>query len=252
MTEIPTLPVRARRHRRIRMFLTLLICLGCLSAVRAQEPSHDKKPTDKTHVTAEEALKRLAEGNQRFITGKLRHPHQSRDWRSALEAGQDPYAVILGCADSRVPPELLFDQGFGDLFVIRVAGNVVDTDVAGTIEYAIDHLNSHVIVVMGHTFCGAVTAALDQSESSMLEPDEIVSLLYRIEPAFEDLPDDLPREKRLDMAVRLNVQLGVRRLSQVPDLMKSLKSGKVVIVGAVYDLHTGKVEFVRDDVEKSR
>ncbi len=86
----------------------------------------------------------------------------------------------------------------------------------------------------------------------MLEPDEIVSLLYRIEPAFEDLPDDLPREKRLNMAVRLNVQLGVRRLSQVPDLMKSLKSGKVVIVGAVYDLHTGKVEFVRDDVEKSR
>ena len=232
--------------------MTLLICLGCLSAVRGQEPSHAKKPADKTTVTAEEALKRLTEGNQRFVTGKLRHPHQSRDWRSALEAGQDPFAVILGCADSRVPPELLFDQGFGDLFVIRVAGNVVDTDVAGTVEYAIDHLDSHLIVVMGHTFCGAVTAALDQSDTSMKEPDEIVSLLYRIEPAFEGLPDDLPREKRLNLAVRQNVQLGVRRLSQVPDLMKSLKSGKVVIVGAVYNLHTGKIEFVRDDEEKKR
>ena len=212
------------------------------------ESSSDGSHGDETEsISAQEALKRLQEGNSRFISDKLNHPHESRDWRAALEAAQHPFAVILGCADSRVPPELVFDQGFGDLFVVRVAGNIVDTDVTASLEYAVDHLGTKLIVVLGHSHCGAVTAALDSLTDSMAEPDEIVSLLYRIEPALTDIPQGLDRENKISEGVKRNVAMGVQRLSRVPDLMKSLKSGKLKIVGCVYDMHTGKAEFLKDE-----
>lgn len=194
-------------------------------------------------VDATEALKRLQAGNARFAEGQSKHPHASSDWRHVLEAGQHPFAVILGCSDSRVPPELIFDQGFGDLFVVRVAGNVVDTDVTASIEYAIDHLETPLIVVLGHTQCGAVTAALDHLATADGEAAEVVSLLYRIEPACLGLPKDLPRQARIDSAVKRNVELAVRRLSRVPDLRRSLNAGDLKIVGAIYDMHTGVVEM---------
>ncbi|NOX55243.1 MAG: carbonic anhydrase [Planctomycetes bacterium] len=196
-------------------------------------------------ISAEEALKRLQEGNARFVAGTPRHPHEARQWRSRLEKGQHPFAVILGCSDSRVPPELVFDQGFGDLFVVRVAGNVVDTDVTASIEYAVDHLGTRLILVMGHSHCGAVTAALDLLGHPDGEPAEIVSLLYRMEPAVMGLPKELPREQRIERAVSRNVQRSVQRLSRVPDLRRKIKANTIQIVGAVFDMHTGKVGLLK-------
>jgi carbonic anhydrase len=192
----------------------------------------------------DQALKRLMEGNARFADGHPRHPHETADWRLSLERGQHPYAVVLGCADSRVCPELVFDQGFGDLFVIRVAGNIVDVDVTASIEYAVDHLASKLVVVLGHSNCGAVTATLDHLTDSAGEPDEIVSLLYRIEPALVGLSENLPREELISQAVRKNVQFAVQRLSQVPDLRKNMRRNNLKIVGAVYNMHTGRVELL--------
>lgn len=202
-------------------------------------------------VDALDALKRLKDGNERFVSGKPRHPHETTAWRHLLESGQHPFAVVLGCSDSRVPPELIFDQGFGDLFVVRVAGNVVDTDVTASVEYAIDHLDTQLIVVMGHSHCGAVTATLDHLTNIDDEPAEVVSLLYRIEPAILGIDPALPRDQRIDCAVKKNVELAVRRLSRVPDLRRSIDAGKIKIVGAVYDMHSGKIDF-QDEPAPSR
>jgi carbonic anhydrase len=190
------------------------------------------------------AQQRLVEGNQRFVDEKPRHPHETQGWRAALEKAQKPFAVILGCSDSRVPPELVFDQGFGDLFVIRVAGNVLDEDGIGSIEYAADHLDVRLVVVLGHSKCGAVSAALDHLADPAEEPSEIVSLLYRIEPALTGVPKDAGRDDQVAQAVKQNVEAMVRRLSRVPDLRKALKAGRLRIVGAIYDIHTGKVRFL--------
>ena len=138
----------------------------------------------------------------------------------------------------------MFDQGFGDLFVVRVAGNVVDTDVIASIEYAIDHLGTQLIVVMGHSQCGAVTAALDHLADAGSEPAEVVSLLHRIEPAITGLSSETPREEQIDQAVKRNISLAVRRLLRVPDLSRSISAGKVKIVGAIYDMHTSKVDIL--------
>ena len=235
------------RHVRLAAILCgTVLALTSVRPVFAEDPPsphHEKKPLA---ISSEEALKRLMEGNRRFVELKSKHPHQTLDWRAELEAGQHPFAVILGCADSRVPPELLFDQGLGDLFVVRVAGNIVDTDVRGSVEYAVDHLETPLVLVLGHTRCGAVTAALDQATDSPTEPEEIVSLLYRIEPALKGLSEIKDREARVNEAVKRNVQLAVQRLAQTPDLIRSQKSGKLKIMGGVYDMHTGKIEFLKD------
>ena len=213
------------------------------SPVPADPVGQDNAPKQKG-VEPAEALKRLLEGNARFAAGKSKHPHESPDWRTSLETGQHPFAVILGCSDSRVSPTLVFDLGFGDLFVVRVAGNVVDTDVIASVEFAMNHLDTRLIVVMGHTQCGAVTAAIDHLANADGEAAEVVSLLYRIEPAIIGIPDDLPRTERIDNAMRRNVELAVRRLSRVPDLRCGLSDGSFKIVGAVYDIHSGKVEIL--------
>ena len=227
----------------MKAIIVIAILLVSVAPVSADPVESGKAPKHKA-VDATEALKRLQEGNARFSAGKSKHPHEASGWRHLLEKGQHPFAVVLGCSDSRVPPELIFDQGFGDLFVVRVAGNVVDTDVTASVEYAIDHLETQLIVVMGHTQCGAVTAALDHFADTDGEAAEIVSLLYRIEPATIGISNDLPRQQRIDNAVKRNVELAVRRLSRVPDLRRSLNAGNIKIVGAVYDMHTGKIEIL--------
>jgi carbonic anhydrase len=227
----------------MKAIIVISMLLVSVAPVCADPVEQGKAPKHES-VDATVALKRLQEGNARFAAGKSKHPHEASDWRYLLEKGQHPFAVVLGCSDSRVPPELIFDQGFGDLFVVRVAGNVVDTDVTASIEYAIDHLKTQLVVVMGHTQCGAVTAALDHFTDADGEAAEIVSLLFRIEPATIGISKDLPRQKRIDNAVKRNVELAVRRLSRVPDLRRSLNAGKIRIVGAVYDMHTGKIEIL--------
>lgn len=221
----------------------LLVALFILAFGKSMvaSPPEQRQPTS---LTADQALDKLRTGNIRFAEGKPAHPHEQADWRKSLRDGQHPFAVVLGCADSRVPPELIFDQGFGDLFVIRVAGNIVDTDVIASVEYAIDHLETPLMVVMGHTHCGAVSATVDLLSECDGEPAEVVSLLYRIEPAVMGVDCDLPRDERIAASIEKNVSMSVRRLTRVPDLRKRIKSGSVRVVGAVYDMETGDVRFL--------
>lgn len=226
---------------------SLIVAFFAAAAVDSVES--DTTNEEPPVVDADQALQRLIDGNSRFAHGTPRHPHESARWRHSVEDEQHPFAVVLGCSDSRVPPELIFDQGIGDLFVVRVAGNVVDTDVTASVEYAIDHLDTHLIVVMGHSHCGAVTATLDHLSDPEGEPAEVVELLYRIEPATMNIDRDLPRAEQIQLAVRHNVEAAVRRLSRVPDLRRSISQGKAKLVGAVYDMHTGEVRFLDPPVE---
>lgn len=195
-------------------------------------------------VTAGEAWQRLQAGNARFMAGNAQFPHESVNWRNGLEDGQRPFAVVVGCSDSRVPPELVFDLGFGDLFVIRVAGNVVDTDVSASVEFAVDHLDTRLIVVMGHTHCGAVTATVDYLDRPEGETVEVVSLLHRIETAVTGIPDDMTRTQRIEQGIKQNVAQSVRLLSHVPDLQRRIQANSIEVVGALYDIHTGHVELL--------
>ena len=230
------------------MLPTILLTLVLVLPTSAED--HPAKQ-DATPVDFDEAMKRLEEGNARYVTAKPKHPHESIDWRHTLEQGQHPFAVVISCSDSRVVPELIFDQGLGDLFVIRVAGNIVDTDVAASVEYAVDHLGTQLVVVMGHSHCGAVTAAIDHFADAEGEPAEVVPLLCMIEPAIMGVSEALPREKRIELTVKRNVELAVRRLSRIPDLHRSVSAGKAKIVGAVYDMHTGKIAVLEQPRSES-
>ncbi len=199
----------------------------------------EKPPKD-----AAEALGRLKEGNRRFAEGRVRHAHQAAAWREQLKEGQKPFATILACSDSRVPPELVFDQGFGDLFVIRVAGNVIAADVVGSIQYAIVHLRTPLMVVMGHEGCGAVTAAVESLAGKGTEPRFINHLIDRIKPGLAELPASLQGPDRIHRAVEANVRWAMRQLAELPEGKQRLEDKSVTLVGAVYELDKGKVRFL--------
>ncbi len=202
----------------------------------------DEKPP----VNGEEAFRRLKEGNQRFVRGEVRHAHQAAAWREHLNDGQQPFATILACSDSRVPPELVFDQGFGDLFVIRVAGNVYASDVVGSMQYATAHLHTPLFLVMGHEGCGAVTAAIEALEGRGTEPKYIKSLLDRIHPGLTKLPDSLDGKDRVHAAVEANVRWTMKQLREIPEAKPLLERKAIILVGAVYELNTGVVRFLND------
>jgi carbonic anhydrase len=194
---------------------------------------------------ADDILKKLMDGNARFVAGKdtAATAQRSPERREQLAEGQNPFAVIVSCADSRVAPELLFDQGLGDLFIVRVAGNVVSgagAVVKGSIEYAVAVLGSPFIMVLGHSKCGAVKAALKYIDGGEAAPGAIGELVKVIKPAaasVKDKPGD-----RLENATNANVLEGVRTLKSLdPILAPAVKDGKLKIVGATYDLKTGKV-----------
>lgn len=191
-----------------------------------------------------EALLRLKEGNSRFADGKTRHAHESADWRKQLVGSQKPFATILGCSDSRVPVELIFDQGFGDLFVVRVAGNVIAPDVVGSLGYAIEHLETPLVLVVGHRGCGAVTAAVQALDGKLDPLPGVNALVQLIIPGLPKPELDLSLEQRIDSAVEANVQWSMRQLAKLPGAKKVLESGQVTLAGAVYDLATGRVRFL--------
>ena len=188
-------------------------------------------------LTADEALKDLLAGNERFVTGKTLNPRRSPADFSKLAPGQAPDAVIVGCADSRVPPEILFDQGVGDLFVIRVAGNVVSgagPTVKGSIAYGVVALGAPLVMVLGHSQCGAVKAALETKEPAL--PDSIRDLVRMVSTGGE---------KDLDRAIVANVRSGVAKLKSLePTLTSYVETKRIKVVGAVYDLASGKVTLV--------
>lgn len=188
-------------------------------------------------LTADEALKDLLEGNQRFLAGQTLNPRRSPADFSKLVPGQAPDAVIVGCSDSRVPPEILFDQGVGDLFVIRVAGNVVSgagPTVKGSIAYAVVALGAPLVVVLGHSQCGAVKAALETKALDL--PESIRDLVGTVSTGGE---------KDLDRAIVANVRAGVTKLKGLePTLTRYVETKRIKVVGAVYDLADGKVTLV--------
>ncbi|MDF9800104.1 carbonic anhydrase [Catalinimonas alkaloidigena] len=193
-----------------------------------------------TIVPAEEALKRLQEGNQRFVAEKRNHAHEDNEYRVSLSKGQDPFAVILACADSRVTPEILFDQGLGDLFVIRVAGNVAKEKVTGSIEYAVAHLGVRLVMVLGHQNCGAVGASMGVAELSK----NLQALVNEIKPAVH-MAEKSGEKDVLNTAVRYNAQLVAAKLSESqPTLYPAVENEGLKIVPAYYKLETGEVELL--------
>jgi carbonic anhydrase len=191
------------------------------------------------------SLQRLVEGNDRFARDAPRPQHVGREWRLRLTKQQHPYATILSCSDSRVPPELIFDEGFGDLFVIRVAGHVVAHDALGSLAYAADHLHTKLFVVMGHEDCGAVTAAVNSLLGQSNEAEHIESLLNLITPGLKQLNRQQPRWELITAAVEANVRRSMDHIAHCPQVAKLLEAKLARLVGAVYELETGRVRFLK-------
>jgi len=184
------------------------------------------------------------EGNARFVSGRARFPTVQKEVLAELAKGQRPYATILGCSDSRVPPELLFDAGFGDLFVIRVAGNVLGPSILGTLQYAGTHLHTPLFVVLGHEGCGAVAAAITERFHETQHRSRISLLLKSIGPALDSLDRNLPPPALLSAAVEANVRWTVQELLATPEGKARARQGDVTLVGAIYDIATGRVRFL--------
>jgi carbonic anhydrase len=201
--------------------------------------AHDSPP-----VTADEALARLIAGNERFTQGHAKFPTIQKEILADLAKGQQPFATILGCSDSRVPPELIFDAGFGELFIVRVAGNVVSPEVMGTLQYAGVHLRTPLFVVLGHEGCGAVQAALAAVAGAAREPSRIALLLDNIAPGLEGVDRTLAPDARIQAAVEANVRWSIHQLLQTPEAKQRQAEGVLKLVGAVYELTTGRVRFL--------
>jgi carbonic anhydrase len=198
----------------------------------------------RTQMTAKEALQRLIEGNERFLAGKARFPTVQKDVLAELAKNQRPYATIVGCSDSRVPPELVFDAGFGELFIVRVAGNVISPEVMGSLQYAAVHLKTPLFVVLGHEGCGAVQAALATMRGAVQERSRIAMLLTRILPGLAAIDNALAPERQLAHAVEANVRWSMRQIEDTPEGQARRAEGVLNLVGAVYELTTGRVRFL--------
>ncbi|WP_236750955.1 carbonic anhydrase [Actinoalloteichus hymeniacidonis] len=194
---------------------------------------------------ATEAWRLLTEGNARFVQGQPSHPHQDESWRDSLVEGQNPFATVLGCADSRVPPEVLFDQGFGDLFTIRSAGEVLDDAVVGSIEYGVEHVGTPLVVILGHAQCGAVAAAIDTVNGEGHLEGDISSLVRDVEAAVRATPADSDPDAFFAACVENQVRRTAAMLLERSDIVRDAVEGHgVQIVTAVYDLETGQVNRI--------
>ncbi|MEM7174933.1 MAG: carbonic anhydrase [Chlamydiota bacterium] len=182
------------------------------------------------------ALNRLIDGNKRYVTDRLKHPNRTSESRKAVAQQQKPFAAILSCADSRVAPEIVFDQGIGDLFVVRIAGNVAGSLELESLQFAVENLGSIVVVVLGHKNCGAVHAVVNG------QIKDIPKIAHLIDPAIKGVKKGQP--DTLDRAVQANVEHVVNQLKQAPFLAPLLKGNGVALVGGVYHLETGKVDFL--------
>lgn len=200
-------------------------------------------------ITADEALERLKTGNQRFAEGNSQYNELVNEQRrNTLVEGQNPWAVVLGCSDSRAPAEILFDIGLGDLFVIRVAGNIVAPSGVGSIEFAVESYGTPLVVVLGHTNCGAIDATLNALQHpEAIHSYNLTSIVSRIRPSLETLMEtDLVNnpEELAKVAVRANIRASVSQIRySSPMLEQRLQSGQLKVVGAQYNLQSGKVDF---------
>ncbi len=228
------------RRSLVRVAGVTLMGAGALTAGLAGTGALAAETTaPQNNITPDEALKKLMEGNKRFMGGKTTAPNRSIARLREVAKGQKPYAAFLGCADSRVPVEILFDQGFGDLFVCRVAGGTATAEETGSLEYGAAVLGAKVLMVLGHESCGAVKAELESQEV----PGSIAAVLDQVKPAVAMIKDK-EAKGALDEAIANNVKLQVAKLKESPVLSSLVKEGKLKIVGAVYDLDEGKVKML--------
>nr|WP_312276971.1 carbonic anhydrase [Moraxella sp. CTOTU46711] len=202
--------------------------------------------------TAEQALEMLKQGNARFVEN-VRNPQSTLLASNALTHVHEPFAIILGCSDARVPAEIVFDQGLGDLFVIRVAGNVVAPSQIGSVEFAAEKFGTKLVVVLGHSHCGAVTACVE----TLINPDQqfspnLRSIVDRIRPSVYNLHEiytangqDIDAQELINRGIKANVRMSVTQLKHGSRILEdAVNNGSLIIVGAVYDLDTGKVTFI--------
>lgn len=225
----------------------LFILIVLITACNTKEAS-EMVTKENSEVMPSENLKRndylakLIEGNERYVSNLPKHPYESVERKHELTEGQNPFAVILTCSDSRCPPELIFDRGLGDLFVIRNAGNIIGDYELGSIEYAVEHLDVSLVVVLGHTNCGAVGAYLEHKHDSI--PNHIQSIVDYIKNEKEQNIDSNITDY-YNKAIQANVIHGLNLLQQSEPIIKEfVEAGKTKIVGAIYDLESGKVNFL--------
>ncbi|GAA2431503.1 carbonic anhydrase [Streptomyces macrosporus] len=236
--DIPTSrPDRAARRALLRTALGggVGLALGARPA-EAATTVDDPRPT-----TPDAALRELARGNRRWRTRHQTHPHETTADRRAAVLGQRPFALVLGCIDSRVPPELVFDQGLGDLMTVRSAGEVLDEAVLGSIAYGVLELGIPLVVVLGHQSCGAVSAAVHADETGERPPAHIDYLTERIRPAINR---NQSGSARIDATITANVRLVRSRLAAEPDLAAEVEAGRLAIVGARYELDSQLVHRI--------
>jgi carbonic anhydrase len=204
-------------------------------------------PPEGTRLSADEALGRLIAGNQRFLRGAVRSAAFRRESLTELAKVQRPYATVLGCSDSRVPPEWIFDAGLGELFVIRVAGNVLSPEIAGTLQYAGSYLETPLFVILGHEGCGAISAALATKHAGEQFRARVQLLLASIVPGLPDFDPTLSPAEQVSRAVESNVRWTVRQILESPEGQARLAEGRTKIVGAVYEIETGRVRLLPAD-----
>lgn len=236
----------ARPHITRRQWLIGTCCagLGLVSGCATETDSFATIETEPYPGNASEALVRLKIGNQRFVNDKPRHNHEKSSWRSLLVEAQKPFATVVGCSDSRVPPELIFDVGFGDLFTIRLAGNIIQEDVVGSLQYAVAHLHTPLVVILGHEGCGAVAATVEEMLNKTKELEHIESLILSIKPGLDKLDLKQDHNTLMRAAVEANVRWSISELLQLPEAKRALVAKRVTLIGAVYELRTGRVRFL--------
>jgi carbonic anhydrase len=230
-------------RQRIVLF-AVFVLLACAALAAASSPGAGVSPEAATQI--------LKEGNTRFVSGKMTHPHQDMARLAETAAGQKPFATVIGCADSRATVEAIFDQGVGDVFVIRVAGSPAHVDVVGTAEYGVEHLGTQLLVVLGHTKCGAVTAAVAGGKAG----GNIDALIAPIAPAAAAAKKDFPAlsgGELVEKAILANVWQSIDDLyKQSPILRAFTKEGKLKVVGAMYDIATGQVKWLGEHPDQAK
>jgi carbonic anhydrase len=204
--------------------------------------THSEHPAVAT-ISAEAAFQKLVEGNERFLDGKARFPTVCKETLADLASGQHPYATILGCSDSRVPPELIFDANFGELFIVRVAGNVVSPEVMASLQYAGAHLHTPLFLVLGHEGCGAVQAALHSKLHDVQHQSRIQMLVDNILPGLDGI-DEVEHDLLMSQAVEANVRWSMQQLAESPEGARALEEGRARLVGAIYEIASGRVRFL--------
>ena len=195
-------------------------------------------------ISADQALERLVAGNERFLRAEMRLPGLVQDTLRRLEHSQRPYATILGCSDSRVPPEIVFDSGLGELFVIRVAGNVFSPEVAASLQYAGAHLHTPLFVVLGHQGCGAVNAALMTRDQGDRHLSRIQLLVNNILPGLPPFDPQLSPPERTAQAIESNIRWTVKQILETPEARLRLVEGNVKLAGALFEISPGRVKFL--------